>query len=296
MNVYYQLIENQTLSKKIKELGIVLPNLNRGCECISFGAFIGKNIIGSILLETLDNKNFTVNIFVVLPMFRNLEIGSTLLKIATKYCKDSGGVNIIIKCNTSDHVLDLVNSFLTKNQLKNLKYEYTKYRIKIEKFQTYFINKFFYGSSKNEINNYNIYYLNELSRDQINKVNQKAASVDNTYLLSDNLLNIIIPELSLFVMNNNEFIAWCVLEEENDTEISISHTYIDKKYRSYEFCLQLWNIIFRKYIKNESYKKYKYISFLFQKSNLNLLRLYSLLFGKYIEKEIEYFRTFKYLN
>ncbi|HED36854.1 MAG TPA: GNAT family N-acetyltransferase [Ignavibacteria bacterium] len=148
-----------------------------------FGAFEKKDLIGFLLLETRNHTIFMINHFRVLPLFRDLGIGSKLLKQAEDYCINYKKSLLILRANTYDHDIVKLNDFLHINGWNTTSYDFTKYRIYKNTFEDIFINKFFERNLLLE-DPYHEFFFNELSKKEIFEVNKKTNLNGNIDLIS----------------------------------------------------------------------------------------------------------------
>lgn len=293
MKIDYFPIGKKELYILEERFNIVIPSCQDNNRITPIGAYFKNEIVGCILLQTANFKDFIANYFIVLPVFRDMGVGSTLLEYAVEFCKTNLAEKITLKSNSFDHDIAKLNSFFKKNNWDILNYEYTKYKFRIKDFKELFIKKYYIDSNSSNIDDHIIYHFSQLSKEQIDYINTKAHLIEGLDLFPIYGLKYIVPELSFFVMVNDEFVAWSVSAYENDNEITIRHTYVDEKFRSTGLGLHLWNLTYRQLLKNSKFKGFQFASFCFQKNIPKLLKLYMLLFNQYLYGNTDYFCSTK---
>ncbi len=287
MKIDYCQLESTSLNKALKRMNISRPKEEGVYK--SFFAYIDQEPIGCLLLNSLDNKGFFIITLMVIPMFRGEGIGSILLNKAFDFCKKINKSSLSLSCNTLNHDVKRFNKFLLQNQWEPIQYKYTKYKVKVDAFQKSFIDKFFYRDTSIKFEKCEILYLNQLTDLQIEEVRQTAISKDNFDLKIKERLKFMAKELSVFVVVDNVFIAWSIVQRERGKEMSLLHTYVDKSYRATGIGLKLWYLIFKKATSIQEYASISFISFIFDKRHSKLLKLYNMIFDNKIHSNIDYY-------
>jgi GNAT superfamily N-acetyltransferase len=289
MNINYKEIEPkpeqfETLSE-IFDINISVFKNYLKC----FVAFLENEIIGILLLNKVDEGTIRIRIFQVLPLFRCQNIGSALLQLAEEYAASIFSKKIFVKYNDTDNDIERCNRFFCKNNWNTGKYSYTRFYLKKERFEKNFILRFY--DMENIVNNnrINLLFFNELSEEKKKQVKKQSEKMLSNGLLPFNALDSMIKDLSIFAFINETLIAWSVAELIKYNEISIRNTFVDSEFRSSGLGMYLWYRIFCKASENRDFDSIKRISFDFQKDDNRINKLYTLLFGKFLEQSVDYY-------
>ncbi|MDR3218229.1 MAG: GNAT family N-acetyltransferase [Dysgonamonadaceae bacterium] len=287
MNFNYKEIQTEQFIKVSEIFDISVSIFRNYLNC--FGAFLGNEIIGILLLIRGDEDTIRIRFFQVLPLFRCNNIGSVLLKLAKEYAVSIHSKKIIATYNDAENDIERCSRFFHKNNWTIGRYTHTRVRLKKEGFEKNFISKFF--STENSVFNNEIRFLfyTELSEEKKNHIKEQSEQMLSNGLLPFNALDLMIKDLSIFAFFNQTLIAWSVADFVKYNEVSIRNTFVINEFRNSGLGMYLWYLIFCKASENRDFDSITQISFDFQKDDNRLNRLYMLLFGKILEKSIDYY-------
>ncbi|MDR1610597.1 MAG: GNAT family N-acetyltransferase [Candidatus Symbiothrix sp.] len=260
-----------------------------------FGAFIGNNMIGILLLSKSADGYIHIIYFNVLPLFRCKGIGSALLRLAEKYSASISSTKIIVKYNSLNHSLDRCNNFFVNNGFIQAKYTYTTIKLKRSKFLNNIVPEKFNSQIRDHLKNIEIKWGSSLDGRTLSIIDCQSKKIISGGLLPLNSIENMFKDLSVFVFDDENLIAWSVVDLRGHNEVSIRATFIVEKYRKYRLGLFLWNSIFCRAKENSVHDFIRWISFDFDKEDVRNNRLYSLLFDKVSDFKADYYINEKIL-
>lgn len=294
MNITYRFDDKHTLHEIAKCYGCNVSH-DSNTKMLSFNAFIDSEPIGTIAFLKSHFNTIIVSYLFVVKMFQKMGIGNNLINRTLDWTK-AQQINIItFDINDSDYNIENISTFLKKFNFKT-QYRYTLYRIKCEDVINNFIKKFFNKISLNNHNEYQFCLVNQLSKNQIIELNKRSDTVGFGDLIPENSGNFIQPQLSAVIIKNKYIVGWCVTQQNRQNELAVRHTYVDDLERNTAMGLMLWNFIFSTTNQQELIQKYKFISFVFDKTDKKLYKLYNMLFLNSLYKKVEYYRATINLN
>jgi hypothetical protein len=254
-----------------------------------FGAFIGNEMTGVLLLSKSVEGYTHIIYFNVLPLFRCKGIGSALLRLAEEYSVSISSTKMIVKYNSLNHSVERCNNFFTKTGFTQAKYTYTTFRLKRSKFLNSVIPEKYNSIIQKHLKNIEIRWGNSLDNRELQIIDCQSKNILSGGLLPLNSTENMIKDLSVFVFLNENLIAWSVVDLRKHNEVSIRATFIVEQYRKYRLGLFLWNSMFYRMKENRVYDFIRWISFDFDKEDERNNRLYSLLFDKIADFKADYY-------
>ncbi len=266
---------------------IALPKNIEKLTC--YGAFYQSNLIGFTTLVEHEKAKYDIKFLEVLPIFRNIGIGSKLLTHIVSFCRFNNGKYIFAKYNSLNHHIKFVEHFFIKNDWNIPSYDYTYYRLPKGLFYNNFIQKHFNKDETQAHEDLKVVSLNQLNGKELASIEKKTKLLPR-FLSPINLGASVSSELSLFAFKDEEIIAWLPVSKPiNTNEVSIKSIYVREDYRCSALGLILCYALYKKAEKCSFFSNIKWCSFVFDKTDKRLRRLHQGLFKSYLDKDIDYY-------
>ena len=251
-----------------------------------FGAIWDDEIIGVVIVYNYSQGCCIISRLQVNLLFQGRGIGHILLTTATNYCKNNN-INLI-RCVIDDETCDVQKFSKLLQQLgwHNLGIDHNYCKLQIENYKNSFFGRHADIKNLNGKTNITIKLMSKTSEVELRTLNQYINTVPYSLRPIDS--SNINLDLSFYLIKNGDIIGWLCTTQKDKDEICVENIYIKNEYRINGYGIFLMDTLARILLTDKSYH-FKYISYYTNNSDTSIKKMYDLLFGESIEKQVNYY-------
>ena len=250
-----------------------------------FAAMWEGEIIGIVTVYNYHPGCCIISKLYVEPMFQGHGIGEVLLDTADRFCR-TNSMNVL-RCAVDDDSCDVqkISKLFKRLGWRALGIDHNYYRMQIKNISNTFLGKHTVGSVLNAPNVI-VKRMSETSEDEYNTLNKYIKEIPHS-LRPDIMSNSIIKELSLYLLKDGNVIGWISTTKKEEKEICIENIYVKYEYRNSGYGITLMTALMNIILSDDI--QFKYISYFTNDKDASIKRMYNLLFGKYIDEQINHY-------
>lgn len=254
---------------------------------IILGALWEDEIIGIISIYYHLPHSCILSELQVIPIFRCHGVGNLLINSAEQMCKRNK-CNVM-RCIIDDDSLDfqIIKNILIKQEWNSLGADHNYYRISINDINKTFISRhsvIFTPDKEPDIQVKNISQIDSKEWLSLDRYIDKIPDSLRPLPKASN----IIEKYTLFILKCGNIIGWLTTTKQSEEEICVENIFILKEYRNKGYGIILLGILKQRLQSNNDISP-KYMSYFTNDQDKNTKKLYSVLFGNCIDKQVDYY-------
>ncbi len=253
-------------------------------DVIVFGAFWDCEIIGFVSTCNLGRGVCLLPKLKVIPMFQNHGVSHMLLRETEVYYGSRG--YHLMRCMVDDDTrdFDIIVKMLMELGWRNSGIDHNYYRIIRRDAQRSFIGRHSENPESIDIPGISIKNLTQISNNEWETLEGTLDLIPETLRPMRKRAD-LIEDLTLFLIEYGRIIGWVTTTRRGDSEVCVENVYVFDEYRENGYGLLLIGGLYWK-VQYCSDIKLQYISYYTDNGNESIKRMYTHMFGKSIDKQV----------
>lgn len=251
------------------------------------GAIWEDEVIGIVSIYNYRSGCYIISGLQVIPIFQGKGVGFMLLNEVERHChlQQYNKMRCIIDDGMCD--IGLITKLLKKQGWQELGIDHNYHRIKICDAERSFIAKHKVLYRNCQIKKFIIKTISQILPHERQSLNEYIDRIPIS-LRPHMIMESTIDEFNLFIVDKCRIIGWLTTTRKNNKELCIENIYVHRSFRKYQCGILLMGALMEK-LQLADNITYHFISYYTNNDDKLIKRMYDLLFGKCVDKQINYY-------